>query len=53
MLIDAATAMQHVCLAKALMLIRESEMYDSALTSREQRASIKVCIHYVTRYRVD
>lgn len=35
----AATAMQHLCLAKALMLIRETEVYEN---SAEQRVAIKV-----------
>lgn len=42
----AATAMQHLCLAKALMLIRETEVYEN---SHEQRVSIKVnteCEYY-------
>ncbi|KAJ5580274.1 uncharacterized protein N7459_006259 [Penicillium hispanicum] len=34
----AATAMQHVCLAKALMLIRETELYD---VSSVHRANLK------------
>lgn len=34
-----ATAMQHLCLAKALILIRETEVYEN---SHEQRVSIKV-----------
>lgn len=29
----AATAMQHVCLAKALLLIREFEVYDRSMTA--------------------
>jgi hypothetical protein len=37
----AATAMQHLCLAKALMLIRETEVYEN---SHEQRVEIKVKI---------
>jgi len=36
----AATAMQHLCLAKALMLIRETEVYDNL--SPQQRVDIKV-----------
>jgi hypothetical protein len=36
-----ATAMQHVCLAKALMLIREYEHQDGRL-SREERIQLKV-----------
>lgn len=35
----AATAVQHVCLAKALMLIREYEVYDYTI---EQRTNLKV-----------
>lgn len=37
----AATAMQHLCLAKALMLIRETVVYEN---SPEQRVAIKVNI---------
>ncbi|KAJ6015886.1 Protein of unknown function DUF3468 [Penicillium herquei] len=36
-----STAMQHVCLAKALMLIREFEMYDNGVISRDQRIKLK------------
>lgn len=36
-----ATAMQHVCLAKALMLIREYELQDT-MASREERVQLKV-----------
>ncbi|KAJ5895632.1 hypothetical protein N7495_007323 [Penicillium taxi] len=35
-----STAIQHVCLAKALMLIRESEVYDNGV-SLEQRINLK------------
>ncbi|KAJ5893121.1 hypothetical protein N7504_009812 [Penicillium tannophilum] len=35
-----STAMQHVCLAKALMLIREYELQD-AMSSREDRVQLK------------
>lgn len=37
----AATAMQHVCLAKALLLIREFEVYDRGLMSAEHQMNIK------------
>lgn len=37
----AATAMQHICLAKALLLIREFEVYEISLT-RERRLKLKV-----------
>lgn len=37
----AATAMQHICLAKALMLIREMEVYERSLSS-DRRVKIKV-----------
>lgn len=37
-----ATAMQHVCLAKALLLIREFEVYDRCLMSAEHHMNIKV-----------
>lgn len=41
LMVDLATAMQHVCLAKALMLIREYELQD-AMSSREDRVQLKV-----------
>lgn len=45
----AATAMQHICLAKALLLIREFEVYEISLT-RERRLKLKVglenCLSY-------
>lgn len=45
----AATAMQHICLAKALLLIREFEVYEISLT-RERRLKLKVdlknCVSY-------
>lgn len=41
LMVDLATAMQHVCLAKALMLIREYELQD-AMSSREDRVHLKV-----------
>lgn len=39
LVVQTATAVQHVCLAKALMLIREYEVYDYTM---EQRAKVKV-----------
>lgn len=39
---SVATAMQHICLAKALMLIWECEVYHSSIPP-EQRGSLKVC----------
>ena len=41
LMVALATAMQHVCLAKALMLIREYELQD-AMSSREERVQLKV-----------
>lgn len=40
-----ATAMQHVCLAKALMLIREFEVYNNI--HPDQQANLKVCHSHV------
>lgn len=41
MLTFSATAMQHVCLAKALLLIRELEVYSRSM-GFEQRDTLKV-----------
>lgn len=38
-----ATAVQHVCLAKTLMMIREIEVYDGSKLLTEQRLKTKVC----------
>ena len=37
--------MQHICLAKALMLIREIELYD---VSAERRATLKVSLEWMS-----
>ncbi|KAJ5559270.1 hypothetical protein N7535_009498 [Penicillium sp. DV-2018c] len=36
-----ATAIQHICLAKAMLLIRELEVYDRSIIHREQPAKLR------------
>lgn len=40
-LILSATAMQNICLAKALLLIREFEVYDRRMMTAERHMKIK------------
>jgi hypothetical protein len=42
--IGVATAIQHICLAKSLLLIRELEGYDRNVLHREQPAMLRVCL---------
>lgn len=42
LILGLATAIQHICLTKSLMLIRELEFYDRSMLNLEQPVKLRV-----------